>query len=264
MRGEWLLRIDDADGPRSAPGAADSILRTLERHGLQWDGAVVYQSRAMEGYRDALETLDRAGLLYACTCTRKTLASSSESAVYPGHCRNAGRAREGAYALRVRTPAETVTIVDVLRGPYSENLAEEVGDFALLRRDGIYAYHLTAVVDDARAGIAEVLRGMDLLDSAPRQAYLQRLLRLPTPAYVHVPVLTDADGAKLSKQTGARAADATPPSDNLYALLQLMRQRPPPELQGAAPEEILAWAVSAFDFSCLNFDAARAPETAPA
>jgi glutamyl-Q tRNA(Asp) synthetase len=260
LRGEWLLRIDDADGPRSAPGAADSILRALERHGLHWDGGVAYQSRALDTYRQALETLDRAGFLYPCACTRKTLAAA-DGAIYPGHCRAAGRDRSGPHALRVKTYLEVVTIMDGLRGAFSQNLAEEVGDFILLRRDGIYAYHLTAVVDDARAGITEVLRGMDLLDSAPRQAYLQRLLHLPAPAYLHVPVLVDAQGVKLSKQTGARAADERAPSANLFALLRLMGQNPPEELQAAPPEETLAWAIPAFDISRLNGGALVAPES---
>lgn len=254
--GEWLLRIDDADTARVVPGADDSIKRALERFGLAWDGPVVYQSREFPAYQAALDRLDRAGLLYPCTCSRKTLAALPRAApdlppAYPGTCRNASRPRSQPHSLRVAAVGAVVAFEDKLQGARRWELARDFGDFIVFRRDGVFAYHLATVVDDARAGVSEVLRGCDLLDSTPLQIHLQRLLGLPTPDYRHVPVIVDRQGAKLSKQNLADAVDGHSPSPTLFALLSLLRQSPPGELRGAPPAELLSWAVASWDASRL-------------
>jgi len=210
-RGRWLVRIEDIDAPRSVAGAAAEILRTLERLGLWWDGEVVYQSQRSALYRAALERLR--GQTYWCSCTRREVADSSlglaadGAHIYPGICR-AGSAREGR-ALRVRTGTEEIGFVDRLLGAQSQVLERDIGDFVLYRADGLFAYQLAVVVDDAAQGITDIVRGADLLDSTPRQIHLQRLLGLPTPCYLHVPAAVNATGEKLSKQTGAIAIEPT-------------------------------------------------------
>lgn len=257
QQGEWRLRIDDVDPFRTAADATDRILRTLEAFGLQWDGPILYQSSRFEAYRTAIERLEFLERVYACTCSRKDLAAYSvgnaETAIYPGFCRNKKRRTQNEqYALRVITENSTVIFEDALQGTQSHNLATEVGDFIILRRDRVYAYHLATVLDDFEQGITEVVRGVDLLDSTPRQIYLQRLLGLSTPAYAHVPVLVDSDGIKLSKQTFADPVDERNPSSILVELLTLLNQNPPRELALASKQEILDWAVRNWDISRIS------------
>jgi glutamyl-Q tRNA(Asp) synthetase len=250
-RGEWLLRIDDVDSLRSIPCAADGILRTLDRHGLHWDGEVVFQSRSLEAYRAALNELESTGLLYPCTCSRQDLVARARRdphrAGYPGFCRNLGRDRREPHALRIKVDGGMVVFTDQQQGEFRQDLTNEVGDFIVRRRDGIYAYHLATVIDDHQAGITEVMRGIDLLESTPRQIHLQRRLNLPTPAYRHVPVVVDAQGHKLSKQSGAVPVDDAHPSHTLFRLLNLLNQAPPNELRNAPPDEILRWAAGVWD-----------------
>jgi len=249
--GRWLLRIEDLDRPRVIPGAADAILRQLESCGLEWDGPVVYQSARLGLYQDAIEKLRTHS--YPCACTRKELEDSAlaidGSRIYPGTCR-AGiprekAARQAAHAVRLRTVAEPVRFTDRVQGDIAQSVETEVGDFVLLRADGVVAYQLAVVVDDAAQGITDVVRGADLLDSTARQIYLQRLLDAPTPRYLHVPVATNAAGEKHSKQT--RAADAV--QADLFRALEFLGMRAP---RDSAPEELLAWAVA-------NWDVARIP-----
>ena len=265
-RGEWLLRIDDADGPRVALGAVDSIPRTLEQFGLAWDGPVVFQSRCLEAYQAALKQLDEAGWLYPCTCSRKTLSALPRSSFghtpYPGTCRHANHDRRQAHALRVVTDGAQIAFTDKLQGPQNWDLTEECGDFIVFRRDGIVAYHLATVIDDWQAGITEVLRGFDLLDSTPQQIHLQQLLGLPTPDYRHIPVIVDRHGIKLSKQNLAKPVEASNPSTILFTLLGLLGQSPPRELEDAPPAEILDWAIKAWDISRLSGNAVTEPEVA--
>jgi glutamyl-Q tRNA(Asp) synthetase len=209
--GRWLVRMEDLDAPRCLPGAADAILRALERLGLWWDGEVLYQSRRLERYREALAKLH--AHTYWCGCTRREIADSSlglavdGAHIYPGTCRaGTPRARR---ALRVRTSAAAIRFDDRVQGAQEQVLERDVGDFVLYRADGLYAYQLAVVVDDAEQGVTDVVRGADLLDSTPRQIYLQGLLGIPTPRYLHVPVAIDATGEKLSKQTGAAPIDAS-------------------------------------------------------
>ena len=231
--GRWLVRIEDLDRARCMPGAADAILRTLERLGLQWDGEVLYQSRRLERYRAAFAEL--ASHTYWCGCTRREIADSSlglaadGAHIYPGTCR-ASTARKRA--LRVRTTMEPIAFVDRVQGRCEQVLERDIGDFVLYRADGLFAYQLAVVVDDAAQGITDVVRGADLLDSTPRQIYLQRLLGLPTPRYLHVPVALDAAGEKLSKQSAAAPIEA-----DAHALRQALRFLG--QAEAATPQEAL-------------------------
>ncbi|HTI17539.1 MAG TPA: tRNA glutamyl-Q(34) synthetase GluQRS [Trinickia sp.] len=224
--GIWLVRIEDIDGPRSVPGADQEILATLDRFGMQPDEPPVWQSTRTTRYASALEQLEKAGLVYPCGCTRKEIADSLVRAharhstlAYPGTCRQ-GLAGKPARAWRLRVPDGNDALIafdDRWQGTQTQNLATEVGDFVLKRADGQWAYQLAVVIDDAEQDMTHVVRGADLLDSTARQIYLQRCLGLPTPAYLHVPVVVDAHGEKLSKQTGATALDASQPLPALQA-----------------------------------------------
>ncbi|MFN3593587.1 MAG: tRNA glutamyl-Q(34) synthetase GluQRS [Thiobacillaceae bacterium] len=233
--GEWLLRIEDVDPPRVVAGAADAILRTLEAFGFEWDGAVLYQSRRLAAYRDALERLQREDWVYACTCSRKRIAAAArrgvDGPVYPGHCR-ARRVGLGPAALRLRVPQARIVFDDALHGCVGCDVATECGDFVLRRADGVYTYQLAVVVDDAAQGITHVVRGADLIASTPRQIVLQRALRLPTPQYLHLPVVLDARGDKLSKQTLAQPIDPRAPLPALIAAWAFLGQTPPGRLAG--------------------------------
>ena len=250
-QGLWLLRIDDIDTPRVAAEASDSIKRTLERHALYWDKTEFQQSRGAEAYQEALQQLDADGWLYRCSCSRKDLAAlpraNSEPAVYPGTCRNAHLGRGQPHALRVFTGNAIVNAYDSLQGPQHWDIERECGDFIVLRRDGIVSYHLATVIDDWRSGVSEVSRGIDLLESTPLQMHLQDLLGLTSPSYLHVPVIANRQGIKLSKQNLAEAVDESNPSSSLIQLLTLLKQSPPEELHGAHPEQILAWAIQNWD-----------------
>jgi len=205
--GRWLVRIEDLDPPREQPGAADDILRTLERLGLDWDGPVVFQSHRKPFYEAAIEKLKKH--TYWCGCTRREVADSSlglaadGAQVYPGTCRNGLPPGRQPRSLRMKVSG-SIDFVDRVQGPQRQNLESEVGDFVLLRADGQFAYQLAVVVDDAAQGVTDVVRGADLLGSTARQIVLQRLLGVRTPRYLHIPAAIDAAGEKLSKQTGAR------------------------------------------------------------
>jgi glutamyl-Q tRNA(Asp) synthetase len=204
--GRWLVRIEDLDPPREQPGAADKILRTLERLGLYWDGQVVFQSHRKHLYEAAIERLIRHS--YWCSCTRREVADSSlglaadGAQIYPGTCRNGLPPGRQPRSLRVKASG-SIDFVDRVQGPQRQNLESEVGDFVLRRADGQFAYQLAVVVDDDAQGVTDVVRGADLLGSTARQIFLQRLLGLPAPRTLHVPAALDAAGGKLSKQTGA-------------------------------------------------------------
>ncbi|MCB1921134.1 MAG: tRNA glutamyl-Q(34) synthetase GluQRS [Candidatus Competibacteraceae bacterium] len=244
--GQWLVRIEDVDAPRTAPGATEAILRTLESCRLFWDGAVWYQSRRTERYQAALEALSHAGQVYPCTCTRRELAGCPRgrdgSSLYPGHCRTGPRRPERPHAFRLRVTDARLTFHDAVQGEYHQCLESEVGDFVIRRADGLFTYQLAVVVDDADQGVTEVIRGSDLLDSTPRQLYLQGLLGLPTPCYGHLPVAVDERGDKLSKQTHAPPLDERNPGPALWDALRFLGQQPPTDLLNAPPAELLNWA----------------------
>jgi glutamyl-Q tRNA(Asp) synthetase len=245
--GEWIVRMEDLDPPREQPGAADAILRTLETYGLEWDGPVMYQSRRSEFYEAALAKLTSLGWLYPCACTRKEIADSAmpgiEGPVYPGRCRHGLGGRE-IRAWRVRTNQEEIAFEDAIQGRPSQILERDIGDFILKRADGLYAYQLAVVIDDADQGITHVLRGADLLDSTPRQIYLQQRLSLPHPVYAHVPLAVNAQGEKLSKQTLAAPLQAERPGHALWLALDFLHQQPPHELAQADLTDLWTWALA--------------------
>lgn len=224
--GQWLVRIEDVDVPRTHPGAESAILATLEKYGFAWDGEVVRQSRRTAAYASALARLAVDRHVYECACARREMEAAplarSGERVYLGTCRDgipadrAGRARR---ACRVRVGDAVVAFRDRLQGPQTQDLARDVGDFVVRRTDGLYAYQLAVVVDDALQGITHVVRGADLLASTPRQILLQRLLGYPSMSYLHAPIAINASGQKLSKQTRA----ARLPDDALPVLLAAWR-----------------------------------------
>lgn len=258
--GRWLLRMEDVDEPRSQRGAADDILQTLARCGFRWDGELAVQSTRIALYEAALARLVAMGLAYPCACTRRELEDAPTGAggerVYPGTCRAgipAHRSGRTQRAWRVKVGESTIAFDDRLQGRQSQMLAKDVGDFVVKRADGLFAYQLAVVVDDAEQGVTDVVRGADLCASTPRQIHLQRLLGLPTPTYLHVPVAVDASGEKLSKQTHAAAL----PDDPLSALSaawrfldQPARASPPRSVHEFWHHALAAW------------DAARLPAVA--
>ena len=254
--GTWLIRIEDLDTPRCVPGATEHILRTLDGYGLGSDEPVMYQSQRTESYREALQQLLSTAAVYPCCCTRREIADSAlhgiDGPVYPGTCRNGIPSGRAARAWRLRTDIPPlpppfiwdgiVQFDDALQGKIMQHIEREVGDFVVKRADGLFAYQLAVVVDDAEQRITEIVRGADLLDSTPRQIYLQQLLGLATPAYMHLPVAVNTQGEKLSKQTLAQPVDVS--TSTLYAVLQFLRQSPPPELRFGPISSLMEWAVA--------------------
>jgi glutamyl-Q tRNA(Asp) synthetase len=239
--GRWLLRIEDVDTTRTVPGAADEILRTLEALGLTWDGEVAWQSRRTHLYEHALLRLRASGHTYRCRCTRREIADSAlvglEGAIYPGTCRLLGIPPQAGVAERMIASKEPVAFPDRTVGAVSQNVARDIGDFVVKRRDGLHAYQLAVVVDDAEQGVTDVVRGADLLLSTPRQILLQRALGYPTPRYRHFPVVTNAAGEKLSKQTGASPIDPASGPELLRQALGFLGQPVP---KSGDAKEILA------------------------
>lgn len=226
--GEWLVRMEDVDQPRTVPGAADVILRTLEALGMVWDGEVLQQSTRDDAYRNALDKLKKRGLVYPCACSRREIADSAvhgiDGPVYPGTCRKGLLAGRAMRAERVLTNGTRIEFKDAIQGVISQNIERHIGDFVLKRADGLHAYQLAVVVDDAAQDITDIVRGGDLLDSTPRQIYLQQLLGFTTPRYAHLPVAVNVIGEKLSKQTLAAAIDAADPVPTLNAALTFLGQ----------------------------------------
>ncbi|MBT8090942.1 MAG: tRNA glutamyl-Q(34) synthetase GluQRS [Gammaproteobacteria bacterium] len=242
--GQWLLRIEDIDPPREQPGATDAILRALEQYGFEWHGDVIYQSRSQETHEVAIQSLLERSLAYPCGCSRRDLADAprgSLGTIYPGTCRDGCDAEETA--IRLRTTHTSVSFVDGLQGLQSQELERESGDFIIRRRDGLIAYHLAVVVDDAIEGITEIVRGIDLMDSTPRQIWLQQLLGYPTPNYIHIPVVTHPNGDKLSKLTGAAGIPELGTARVLVAALIALQQEPPEELRRAGQSAVWQWAI---------------------
>jgi glutamyl-Q tRNA(Asp) synthetase len=226
--GRWLLRMEDLDMARAQLGAADDILRALERLGFEWDTPVLVQSARVERYRAALDELKQRGLAYSCSCTRKELEDSAlgidGARIYPGTCRHGLAPGKAARALRLRTHRAPIGFTDAIQGWIEQRVEQEVGDFVLLRADGILAYQLAVVVDDMDQGVTDVVRGADLLHSTARQIHLQRLLGARTPRYAHIPVALNAAGEKLSKQTGAQPLDLSNPRAELARARRFLGQ----------------------------------------
>jgi len=252
-QGEWLVRMEDLDPPREVAGAADRILYTLENFGMQWDGPVLYQSQRADDYRAALAQLESAGHLFGCACTRREIADTGNpdgSLVYPGTCRNGLPPGRKARALRVRVNDTPLIVQDALQGTLRQVLAHAVGDFVLRRADGLFAYQLAVVVDDATQGITHVVRGADLLECTPRQVYLQQLLEYPTPAYLHLPVAVNAEQEKLSKQTVAPDICVANKVHTLRLALAFLDQPPPPG-DDLSLAELWQWAIAHWDRAVL-------------
>ena len=246
--GRWLVRIDDLDPPREETGASALILETLEALGLQWDGEVVFQSARSDAYDAALGRLARAGLTFPCACTRRQTGNRP----YPGTCRSGVPAGASALALRIRVDDQAITINDAVQGPFVQTLAAECGDFIVRRADDYYAYHLAVVVDDAAQGVNEIVRGVDLLDSTPRQVYLQNVLGLPLPCYAHLPVVLGTNGTKLSKQSLAVPVLPVGARTALFHALRFLGLRVPDEAERDAPDALLTWALPRWDLLALN------------
>ncbi len=251
--GQWLVRMEDVDELRNVKGAADSILRSLEAYGFEWHGEVLYQTRRKDAYEEALRNLTQAGLVYPCTCSRKQLramavngeiTSSDLGLIYPGTC-VANRFEDfhpQDYSIRIRTPDENRDFTDRLLGHYAQHLKQDLGDFIIRRRDGLFAYQLAVVVDDEYQGITHVVRGADLLDSTPRQIYLQQCLNYTPLQYTHLPLILHPNGDKLSKQTGAEGIGHTANIALLVDCLAFLGQQPPEQLKRESLATVWAWA----------------------
>ncbi|ORU93622.1 MAG: hypothetical protein A6F71_08990 [Cycloclasticus sp. symbiont of Poecilosclerida sp. M] len=246
LNGKWLVRIDDLDPLRCKAHFSKQILTTLENYGLHWDEGVVHQSKRSSAYQNALEILSRQNLTYDCVCSRKQLEEryTGESRLtYDGYCLKNPATASKASAIRIKVGQNTIQLNDLTQGAVSQNLSDKVGDFIVLRKDKAFAYHLAVAVDDNDQNISEVLRGIDLLDSTPRQVYLQQRLELKTPAYAHIPVLVDSHHAKLSKQTFAADASEMPINATLIKLLHYLQLSPPVDLVSSPKHDILSWAI---------------------
>ncbi|HFC6385315.1 TPA: tRNA glutamyl-Q(34) synthetase GluQRS [Neisseria meningitidis] len=262
--GKWLVRMEDLDPPREMPGAANHILHTLEAFGFEWDGEVAYQSRRYALYEETLCRLQTAGLVYPCHCSRKDWQAGArrgaDGFVYNGRCRHPGQrpAPQGKQpAWRIRVPDRIIGFSDGIVGGYAQNLARDIGDFVLLRADGYWAYQLAVVADDAEQGVTHIVRGQDLLVSTPRQIYLQQCLDVPTPQYAHLPLLTNAQGQKWSKQTLAPALDLNRREQLLRQVFRYLNLPEAPEAD--RPAELLDWAVAHWDMGKVPKHAITAP-----
>ncbi|MFL9815429.1 tRNA glutamyl-Q(34) synthetase GluQRS [Stutzerimonas sp. VN223-3] len=239
--GRWLLRMEDLDPPREMPGAQDAILQALEAYGFEWDGKMVRQSERLDLYNAIIERLWQAGDAYACDCSRKQLQPFAGP--YPGFCRDAGRDVEGS-AIRLRVPDREYSFIDRVQGEFRQLLDQDVGDFVIRRRDGLIAYQLAVVLDDAWQGVTDIVRGADLLDSTPRQLYVQQLLGLPQPRYLHVPLIIQPDGHKLGKRYRSPPLQPHEATPLLLRALRALGQPTTIELNDALPDEILTWATA--------------------
>jgi glutamyl-Q tRNA(Asp) synthetase len=255
QQGKWLVRMEDLDPPREVPGAARSILDSLQAHGLHWDEPVLYQSQRQPAYQQRLNQLFKQGQAFYCNCTRADIQALG--GIYQGHCRHQLTPPTNVSAIRVCTDDQRIEFQDQLQGAISQNLQSEVGDFVVRRKDGLFAYQLAVVTDDAEQGITDIVRGSDLLDSTPRQIHLQRLLNIRTPNYLHIPVITNRKGQKLSKQTFAKPLANEKATDNLRQALRFLNQPELPQQQQTT-SELLQQALKLWDIGkvpkCLSIE----------
>ncbi|MEL7311494.1 MAG: tRNA glutamyl-Q(34) synthetase GluQRS [Pseudomonadota bacterium] len=242
--GRWLLRIEDIDPPREVAGATDAILKSLESHALLWDGNLTFQRDSTDRFLNAIEQLRQADHLFYCDCARKSLLAARSLNAYPGTCRHK---RLDSGALRVRVYDTIIEFHDRWQGAQKANLGDRPGDFVIRRRDLLFAYQLAVIVDDHASGVTDVVRGIDLIDSTPRQIHLQALLKYEHPRYGHFPVLTDREGSKLSKQTGSTPIDDADASANLERCLNLLGMPLASTLRGAPCTEIVDWAIEHYE-----------------
>jgi glutamyl-Q tRNA(Asp) synthetase len=249
-QGEWLLRIEDLDPPREQAGVKDQFPDILEAFGLYWDGELSFQSERLDHYQDALQQLISQHHAYYCNCSRKQIIERCDNIVYDRHCLNNPPKDQQGCAVRVKSMDSLISFRDMIQGPMAYNL-NSTGDFVVFRRDGLFAYQLAVVVDDYLQGITHVVRGSDLLDETARQIHLQQLLGYPTPSYAHIPVATNDQGQKLSKQTFAKALNLADPEQELLKALHFLNLLPPKDLSSKSRHEILNWAIEEWDINKL-------------
>ncbi|MCW9048507.1 MAG: tRNA glutamyl-Q(34) synthetase GluQRS [Gammaproteobacteria bacterium] len=258
--GQWLVRMEDVDELRNVKGAADSILRSLEAFGFEWDENILYQTTRKDAYAEALTILKSQHQVYPCTCSRKSLKEKARlgkisngkfGLIYPGYCINKhfSNFKSNEYAIRIKTTSENYSFNDELLGHNTQNLKTDLGDFIIRRRDGLFAYQLAVVVDDAYQNISHIVRGADLLDSTSRQLFLQKSLSYSQPHYAHFPLITHKNGDKLSKQTGATGIGDTADIQLLVECLEFLGQKPPAELAQASLPGFWQWAIENWQLS---------------
>ena len=261
QQGKWLLRMEDVDTPRNVNGAASDILFTLEAFGFQWDGEVEYQSDRFDHYQQVLDSLIERRLCYACECSRRTLREAEAlqgplGLIYPGFCRDKWLDKKG-HSIRANTGDCCINFVDQVYGRIQFNLSRQLGDFVVKRADGIYAYHLAVVIDDERQGINQIVRGADLLEASCLHLYLQQLLGYRQPQYLHVPLVKNALGDKLSKQTGAEALDHSSKNGLLSKALVVLGQQVDSEMQDFSTTEILNFAIQNWEPNNISLPALK-------
>ena len=245
-KGKWLVRMEDIDPPREVAGASDQILQQLDDHGLHWDDAVLYQSSRLDSYKQALDNLWNQGLVYHCQCNRQRI--NSLGGVYDGQCRHLQFSASGnATRVIINNPDRKISFVDQIMGTYQQQLSTQAGDFVIQRRDQLFSYQLAVVVDDQFQAISHIVRGEDLLDSTPRQLYLQQCLGYNQPTYSHLPLVLNSQGQKLSKQNLATGLRAGNESQNLWQALRWLQQSPPEPLKWQSVSDILTWAINHWD-----------------
>jgi len=247
--GTWLVRMEDLDPPREPAGADLQILEQLVQLGLEWDGEILYQSSRLDSYQSAENQLTAAQLCYPCDCTRPQIKAMGS--VYNGACRGKTTPPATGYAIRLKTEPLDIKIDDRVQGHYQSNIGTGTGDFVIRRKDKLFAYQLAVVVDDAFQGITHIIRGHDLIDSTPRQIYLQRLLGFSIPDYGHIPIVTDSLGQKLSKQQFATPVDATNARQLIHQALHYLGQSPPEPNQHGTPRQQLEWGVEHWDIQAV-------------
>jgi glutamyl-Q tRNA(Asp) synthetase len=244
-QGKWLMRVEDLDPLREPVDSADLILQQLQDLGMDWDDEVLYQSSRLDAYEEVLHKLQEDGLCYTCDCTRPQIREMG--LVYNGSCRERAVPPEMPYAQRLKTDALEIGFIDQIQGHFAQQLEGEVGDFVIRRKDELFAYQLAVVVDDAFQNITHVVRGWDLLDSTPRQIYLQRVLKYQEMHYAHIPIIVDAKGQKLSKQAFAPSIETDRASQAIFKALTFLGQAPPAELATERPKSQLEWAIDSWD-----------------
>ncbi len=241
---QWLLRIEDVDSQREQKGATKSIIKSLESYGFEWDGEITYQSQRSDIYKEALDSISED--IYFCSCTRKSLMAStgSYSYIYPGFCRKKITNTDAEnLSIRILTNQTPFGFTDQCQPEYfCQNINKEVGDFILKRTDGLWAYQLAVVVDDALQGVTEIVRGADLFDNTPRQIYLQCVLGYSTPEYLHFPVVVDGVGKKLSKQNSSPEVSSDEKRTTLISTLAFLGQKPPKVDEFSSLDDLWAWA----------------------
>ena len=244
-QGKWLMRVEDLDPPREPAGSAELILQQLQDLGMDWDDEVLYQSSRLDAYEEVMDQLQEKGLCYPCDCTRPQIREMG--LVYNGSCRERGAPPETPYALRLKTDALEIGFDDEIQGHFAQQLESEVGDFVIRRKDELFAYQLAVVVDDEFQNITHVVRGWDLLDSTPRQIYLQRALNYQEMSYAHIPIIVDEKGQKLSKQSFAPSIETDRASQAIYKALTFLGQAPPTEIEKESPKSQLQGAIGTWD-----------------